>query len=187
MRTTAAAAADADLAAVADPAEYAALGEHVASVLKAANEAAARIRREAQDDAQRIADASRQEALATLSEANHADKVLFEADQFRLEAEEGAKATCAAAEAYAEQHRREAQEQASRLIAEADQEAARRARETAQRYRTLQDDVVRTEQRLEQLVGGLRELASRLEDVLQPTVSDGDAYLAPAASAEEAT
>jgi hypothetical protein len=153
----------------ADVAEYAEVGEHVAGVLRAANEAAGKILEEAQNDAERIAEATRSEAFATLSNANReADRLLGEADQHRVEADEAARATRQTADAYGEQQRRKAHAQAARIIAEADQEAARRADETAERYQTLQDHVGRTEQRLEHLVAGLRDLAARLDDVLHP-------------------
>jgi type IV secretory pathway VirB10-like protein len=168
-------------------ADYTELGEHVASVLHAANEAAARIRQEAEEDAERIADASRKEAMATLSEANRdADKLLFEADQRRAEADEAAKATRTAADAYADQQRREGHAEASRLIAEADQEAARRAHAAADRYQTLRDNVARTEDRLDQLVAGLRELAARLDEVLRPDASNPGRPATDTAVAESA-
>lgn len=168
------------------PDDYAGLGEHVVSVVKAADEAAAKIRQEAADDAARIAAASKGEANAILSEANHdADKLLFEVEQRRAEADRAADATRRAAEEYADQQRREAQEHASRLIAEADQEAARRAQATAERYDTLQDNLVRTEERLEQLVGGLRELAQRLEDVLGSRAPVEEGSLVSTAIADE--
>jgi uncharacterized protein YoxC len=148
-----------------EAAAYAEVGAHVASVLKAADEAATRIREEARDAAERIAEASRQEAATTLREANRdADKLLFEAEQRRAEADEAAKAVRDAADAYADQQRNEAHAQASRVIAEAEQE-------TAERYETLQDNVVRTEERLERLVAGLRELAAGLEDVVHASAS----------------
>jgi hypothetical protein len=149
--------------------DYAELGEHVAGVLKAANEAAARIRQEAAIEAERIAEVSRKEATTTLAEANRdADKLLFEADQRRAEANETAKATRKAADAYAGQQREEAEAHASRLIAHAEQEATQRASVAEKRHKTLEDNIDRTELRLEQLVAGLRELASRLESVVHP-------------------
>jgi hypothetical protein len=148
-------------------AAYAELGEHVANILEATNEAAAKILQEAQNDAERIAEATRSEVLATLGSANReADRLLGEAEQRRAEADEAARATRQAADGYGEQQRREAHAQAARIIAGADQEAARRADETAERYQTLKDHVVRTEERLEHLVAGLRDLAGRLDDVL---------------------
>jgi hypothetical protein len=168
-------------------AEYAELGEHVASVLRAANEAAARIRQEAATDAERIAEATRSEAMATLSNANReADRLAGEADQCRVEADEAAKATRRAAEAYGDEQRREAHAQAARIIAEADQEAAHRADALAERHEVLQDHVGRTEERLEQLVAGLRELASRLDEVLHPGAPAADEHVTYAPSAEEA-
>jgi hypothetical protein len=167
-------------------ADYAELGEHVARVLQAANEAAARIRLDAEADAERIAEESRQEATTTLSEANRdADKVLFEADQRRAEADEAAKATRGAADTYADQQRREAQAQASRLIAEADQDARRRAQAAEERHKALTADVVRTEERLQQLVGGLRDLAARLEEVVHPRGSDADSDAADPPPADD--
>jgi hypothetical protein len=168
-------------------AEYAELGEHVASVLRAANEAAAKIRHEAAIDAERIAEATRSEAMATLSNANReADRLLGEADRRRVEADKAAKATRGAADAYGDEQRRDAHAQAARIIAEADQEAARRADATAERYEALQDHVGRTEERLEQLVAGLRELASRLDEVVHPRAPGADVLVTDAPSTEEA-
>jgi vacuolar-type H+-ATPase subunit E/Vma4 len=126
------------------PVDYTKLGEHVASVVKAAEVAAERIREEAN-----------LEAATTLSEA----------DRVRAEAEEATKMMREGAVADAEAKRREAEAEAAKVIATAKQEEMREAKATEERLTTLQQHIELTEKRLNQLAGGLRNVAVQLEDL----------------------
>jgi hypothetical protein len=150
-------------------ADYTKLGEHIATVLKTAKEAAERITDEAHNDAERLRERSQEETSTRLAEANlEAAKMLSEADQRRVQTEEASKAARERADTYANEKRREAEAKASKAIADAEQVAARRARAGEERQRTLRENVDLTEKRLEQLAAGLRDLAGRLETLVHP-------------------
>jgi hypothetical protein len=152
-------------------AAYADLGRHVASVLEAAQEAAERMKAEARSEATRVGEEARKEAEATLAEAHRkADELEAETGRIRSEATSAADDVRARADVYAEDKRAEADEAAERIVGRAERAARERARAAEERQRALDQNVVRTEERLRQLVSGLRELAGRL-DVL--VASDG--------------
>jgi hypothetical protein len=135
------------------------LGEHVASVLETARQAAERIEAEGR---------------------RKAEELEAEAAQARSEAAEAADEIRARADAYAEEKRREADEAAAEIVARAERAATDRARAADERHQALSASVERTEERLRRLVTGLRELAGRL-DVL--VASDGAAEREPDRSA----
>jgi len=126
------------------PVDYTKLGEHVASVVKAAEVAAERIREEAN-----------LEAATTLSEA----------DRVRAEAEEATKMMREGAAADAEAKRREAEAEAAKVIASAKLVETSEAKAAEERLMTLQQHIELTEKRLNQLAGGLRNVAVQLEDL----------------------
>jgi hypothetical protein len=150
-------------------ADYAQLGEHVASVLQAARAAAEKITEEARQEAGRVQDGAREEATAILAEANRAaSSMLSEADHLRAEAESKSAKTRDEAEAYAAEKRRDADAEASSLIAGAEQAAKHHVEAEARRKQALAENIEVTEKRLRDLVAGLRELAARLEDLVHP-------------------
>ena len=124
------------------PVDYTKLGEHVASVVNAAEVAAERIREEAN-----------LEAATTLSEA----------DRARAEAEEATKMIREGAAAEAEAKRREAEAEAAKIIASAKREETRALKAAEERLTTLQRQIELTEKRLNQLAAGLRNVAVQLE------------------------
>jgi type IV secretory pathway VirB10-like protein len=124
------------------PVDYARLGEHVASVVKAAEVAAERIREEAN-----------LEAATTLSEA----------DRVRAETEEATKMMREGAAGDAEAKRREAEAEAAKIIASAKREETRAAKAAEERLATLQQQIELTEKRLNQLAASLRNVAVQLE------------------------
>jgi len=124
------------------PVDYARLGEHVASVVKAAEVAAEGITEEAN-----------LEAARTLSEA----------DRVRAEAEEATKMMREGAAADAEAKRREAEAEAAKIIASAKREETRAVKAAEERLATLQQHIGLTEKRLNQLAAGLRNVAVQLE------------------------
>ncbi len=133
-----------------DVVDYAELGEHVASVLKAAELAAIEIRTQAE-----------QEAAAQVSEAGRqAGKILHEAEGLRAETEEANRLMREQAEAYAGRTRRDADVEASKVLQSAD------VRDEEVRERVLREDIERTEERLTELGVGLRDLAARLEELV---------------------
>jgi cell division septum initiation protein DivIVA len=122
-------------------ADYSQFGEHVASVLKAAEAAAERLA----DDARR-----------------QASEILAQAKDVREQAD-----------GYAEQKHREVDAETSKLLESAELTAARRVQEARQRNEALHKDLELTEKRLQDLVVGLRTLASHLENLLGPGSESG--------------
>jgi hypothetical protein len=150
-----------------DAVDYAQLGEHVASVLNAAELAATAIRTQAE-----------QEGAAQVTEAGRqAGKILHEAEGLRTEAEEANRLMREQAESYAERTRRDADVEASRLLEAAQKAAATLAREEELRQRELREDIERTEKRLTELGAGLRDLATRLDELVyagRPPADEAD-------------
>jgi hypothetical protein len=149
-------------------ADYGKLGEHVTSVLEAANQAAAKIREEARSTAQEIAERAQREAGTWLEKARaETEKLSHEASRLRIEAEEESLEMKERANAYDTEKRREADRQASALIAGAKREASEHTKAAQERGAALAKNIELSEQRLRQLVAGLRDLAVRLEELLQ--------------------
>jgi len=140
----------------ADVVDYGDLGEHVASVLKAAELAAVGIRTQAE-----------QEASAQVSEAGRqAGKILHEVEGLRAEAEEANRLMREQAESYAERTRQDADGEASKVLHAAEEAAATLARDEEVRQKALREDIARAEKRLTELGVGLRDLAARLEELV---------------------
>jgi hypothetical protein len=163
-----------------DPAELAAdygkLGEHVTSVLEAANQAAAKIREEARSAAQEIAERAQREAKTWLDKARaETDELSHEASRLRIEAEEESREMKERANAYATEKRREADRQATAFVAGAKREASEYTKAAQERGAALAKNIELSEQRLRQLVGGLRDLAVRLEELLQAPSDESEA------------
>jgi F0F1-type ATP synthase membrane subunit b/b' len=156
-------------------ADYGKLGEHVTSVLEAANQAAATIRDEARANAQEIVERAQREASTWLEKGRaETEELSHDASRLRIEAEEESRDIKERANAYATEKRREADRQASALMARAKREASEHTRAAQDRGAALAKNVELSEQRLGQLVGGLRDLAARLEELLQaPAAGDG--------------
>lgn len=148
--------------------DYARLGEHVTSVLEAANAAAAKIRDEARAGAQQVAERTRKEAAARLKKAQQeAGKLTLEAERLRAEVEKESRETRERVDAYAAEKRGAAEGEAAAIVARAKREATEHTRLAQERHSAFADTVALSEERLRQLVGGLRDLASRLEELVQ--------------------
>jgi hypothetical protein len=148
--------------------DYSRLGEQVASVLEAVEVAVSGIEEEARGKADQLIEEAQQEAAKTLNDANRdAEQMRLEAAGLRAQAEEASRLTRQGADAYAEERKREADAEASRVLDLAEEEAARRRQGKEEWQRALYENIELTESRLKQLVGGLRDLAVRLEDLLQ--------------------
>jgi cell division septum initiation protein DivIVA len=149
--------------------DYGKLGEHVTSVLEAANKAAAKIREDARTNSERVVKQSQSEARALLEQAQeHAEKLSRESERLRAEAKKESREMTQRAEAYVAEKRREAEAEATRILSRARREASEHTRAAQERRSELAKDVALSEERLGQLVGGLRNLAVRLEELVHP-------------------
>jgi F0F1-type ATP synthase membrane subunit b/b' len=168
--------------------DYANFGEHVTSVLEAATAAAAKITADAREDARRVVERTRKEAAEAVETARQeADKASAEAEQLRAEVEQESRETTQRANAYFAKKRQEAEAETSGIVTRAKREASEHTRAAQERLSALDKNVTLTEERLRQLVGGLRDLAGRLEQLLEgqepaPTPDATDA--APSRSLE---
>jgi vacuolar-type H+-ATPase subunit H len=135
---------------------YEELGEHVASVLKAAELAARGIRTKAEQEAEaRVSEAGRQ-----------AGRILHDAEGLRAETEDASRVLREQAEAYAGRTRQDADVEASKVLQAAQEAVATVTRDEEERQGTLREDIERSEKRLTELGAGLRDLAMRLEELV---------------------
>ena len=181
--------------------DYAELGEHVASVLETATAAAAKIEEDAREEARKLAERTKEKAAEVISSARlEADKVSAEAKQLRAEAEKETRELRQRVNEYLADKREEAETEASEILTRAKREAGEHTRAAQERRSALDQNVALTEERLRQLVGGLRDLAGRLEGLLggQASIPTADvtntapspsfeAALRPSAAAEQST
>lgn len=145
------------------------LSDHLASVLRAAEDAAAAIREDAQRDAAAIRVRAEKEA-ESLQDANRQARQEVElhaaqAERVRADAESAGEEIRQRADAYAEAKRQEAEANAGEIIALAEQTAVKRSVELELRDHAIRERVAETEARVRELVGGLLDLASSLEDL----------------------
>jgi F0F1-type ATP synthase membrane subunit b/b' len=148
--------------------DYGKLGEHVTAVLEAARTAAEKMKDEARDEARRLVVRTRKEATETVDAArNEAARVSAETAQLRADAEKETRETRHLADAYVAEKRGEADAEASAIVTRAKREATEQLQAAQKRQGALDTNVALTEERLSQLVGGLRDLAVRLEELLR--------------------
>jgi hypothetical protein len=157
--------------------DYAQFGDRVASVLRAAEEAAEQIRADARAAAQGMTRQAEQEAKARLEQSRG------EADRLRAEADAESRNTRESAQAYTANHRREAEEHAARLLSEAETQA-RTSREAAEAMvhrieesaRALEEEVREQERmirgRMQRYLAGLKDVSTQIEAVLGETERD---------------
>jgi hypothetical protein len=152
--------------------EFERLGTHVSSVLSAAEEAAARIKQEAQLEARRVREHAEKEAGArVLAARDEAEATKAEVERLRVETAEWTNQTRTAAETYASDRRAEAEADAAKILANAEQQAVA-LRQGAERQRqALELDISLAESRLRELVTGLHDLAERLDNLLTAPVA----------------
>jgi F0F1-type ATP synthase membrane subunit b/b' len=149
--------------------DFAQVGEQVAMVLAAAKEAAETMRSEARAEAQRIRTTSQKEAREAFETAKAAaERADSEAASARADAEQQSKELREQADEYASATREAADAKAAALLAQAEKRASARELTFQERRRSLDEGVVRTEERLRQLVSGLHELAAGLEELVEP-------------------
>lgn len=157
---------------------YTDVGEAVAGVLRAAEEAAEKIRAEARTQAIEIVEAARGDATARIEDLTR------DAERTRRDADEYANDIRQAVESYGSQQRREADDDARRILAQAEQQA-RATREAAQemagqiegearlRNQGLRDEIRSLEERRERVLVGLRELAAELNGLFPELAARG--------------
>jgi cell division septum initiation protein DivIVA len=150
---------------------YADVGDAVTGVLRAAQEAAEKIRSDAENHAREVVERAHGEASARIEELTR------EAKRARSEADDYAGDVRSAVDSYATQQRREADEEARRIVEDAE-EQARATREAAQamadqqgsearsRYASLRDEVRALDERRTRITTDLRELAAQLNDLV---------------------
>ena len=158
------------------------VGEHVASVLAAAEGAAQRIRSEAQQEAKE----TEQEAARAANEIRTRATQEAQAERAssrRLvdEAEVASRGIRAEADQYADDRRREAEAQAAQTVRDAERRAASIADTSDERNRVLLANIAESETRLRDLAQSLRGVAASLDDVVgnADTAELGDQELAP--------
>jgi len=145
---------------------YAEIGERVAGVLSAAEEAAEQIRAEARQDAEELLRAAKGEA-----EQVHRNAATYETD------------TRAAVDSYATERRREAEQQVQKQLADAEGQA-RATREAAEemarkieedgrlRGQALREESKGVEERLTKALVGLRRMSAQLEELVGTPAAD---------------
>jgi hypothetical protein len=151
---------------------YADIGERVAGVLAAAEQAAAQIKSDAEEQAAALRRRAEEEASARVEQAKQ------DAEKTRAEAERDVRETREAVDSYASQRRREAEEQSQRMLAEAETEAravreaaeqmAARIEDTAKRRQeAVREETRLVEARMQRALEGFRQMTARLEELLE--------------------
>jgi predicted nuclease with TOPRIM domain len=147
--------------------DYAKVGEHVGTVLEAAKAAAEKMRLEATNDARQIrADAQLQARVGVEESQKKVERADAEATRLYAEAKQRSDDVREEADAYATSTREAAEAEAVVILADATQQASDEVDAAQKRQRTLDRNIAATENRLRQLVGGVRELASGLEELV---------------------
>jgi hypothetical protein len=147
------------------------IGEAVAGVLRAAEDAAEKMRADARAEAAVILDQAQARASSRIEELTR------EAERTRSDAEDYAHDVRSAVDGYGTQQRREAEGEARLIVADAE-EHARAVREAAQgmagqiegeakaRHETLREEIRILEERRQQALDRLRDLVLELNDFL---------------------
>ena len=167
---------------------YTDVGDAIAGVLRAAEEAAEQIRADARSEAAAIVERAHEDARARIQELTKA------AEQSRADAQEYANDIRGAVDRYGSQQRREAEEEARSIVAEAEDQA-RAIREAAQemagqiegdtlrRNEQLRDETRSLEERRQRILDGLREMRDQLSELVQE-LAPAQQELAPAQRSE---
>ena len=154
-----------------EPRDSADIGEAVAGVLRAAEDAAERMRADARAEAAAILDRAQGSASSRIEELTR------EAERTRSDTEGYAQDVRSAVDSYGTQQRREAEEASRRILADAE-EHARAVREAAEemagqiegeartRHETLREEIRILEERRQQALDRLRDLVLELNDFL---------------------
>jgi hypothetical protein len=148
------------------------VGEHITSVLAAAEAAASKLRAEAAQDAKAVVDEARRRVEEMISRAREESETTRASAQHALdEAEAASKDLRSDADRYATNRRREADEQAAQIVVEAERNAAVIADTAKERHRVVLTNIATSEARLRDLAKSLRGVASALDKVVGEKVS----------------
>jgi hypothetical protein len=143
----------------------------VGSVLHAAEEAAARMKAEARQQAEGILQHAETEATTRTEGARReADAAKADADRIRSEAQDWSSQTREIAENYAAEKRAQAEAEGKNIVATAERHAATFAIDAESRHENLMTDISIAEARLRQLVSGLQDLAAQLDRLLSTPI-----------------
>lgn len=147
--------------------DMASVGEHVASVLAAAEAAAQKMRAEAELEAKETGQEATRAANEIRSRATQ-EAQMERASSRRLvdEAEAASHGVRSEADRYADERRREADAQAVQTLRDAERRAAAIADTSDERHRVLLANIAESETRLRQLATSLRGVAASLDDVV---------------------
>jgi hypothetical protein len=148
-------------------AELAGFGEHIASVLAAAEAAAAKLRTDTEQETITVREEAKQTAKEIRRQAKEeSETARASARQMLEEAETASKEVRADADLYAVNRRREADAQAAKIVVEAERNAASVADTSKERHRVVLTNIATSEARLRDLAKSLRGVASALDTVV---------------------
>jgi hypothetical protein len=146
--------------------DLAGVGDHIASVLAAAEAAASNLRAGAEEEANEVRLRVKQEGESARAAAR----------QIVEEAEASGAEIRGDADRYAEDRRRKADEQAAKILSEAKRNAASLAETSQERHRVVLTNIATSEARLRDLAKSLRAVASALDTVVgdRPQADDSE-------------
>jgi len=151
------------------------VGEHITSVLAAAEAAAAKLRAEAAQDAKAVVEEAKRRAEGMISRAREESESTRASAQHTLgEAEAASRDLRSDADRYATNRRREADEQATQIVVEAERNAAVVAETAKERHRVVLTNIATSEARLRDLAKSLRGVASALDKVVGDRAASTD-------------
>ena len=158
------------------------VGDHIAKVLTAAEEAAEQLRAEADLEARQTKEeaAKAAEELKTRAEEEaHSERAA--ARRILEEAEATSAGLRADADEYVEERRRQADAQAELIVRDAEDRAARIAETAADRHRVVLSNIAASEKRLTELATSMRTVAGMFEEVIAAGPFEGDPAETPLA------
>ena len=147
--------------------DLAVVGEHITSVLAAAEAAASKLRADAQTQATIVREEAEQVAIEIRRRASlEAETTRTSAHQVLEEAEVSAADMRSEADRYSAHQRREADAHSAKLILEAERKAAAIADTSQERHHVVLTNIATAEERLRELAKSLRHVASALDTVV---------------------
>ena len=154
--------------------DLAAVGEHIASVLAAAESAATKLRVDAESEATVVREEAEQAATEIRRRARLEAETTRAAAQQTLEQAEAAGADMRSeADRYGANRHREADAHAAKIVLEAERKAADIADTSEERHRVVLTNIATSEARLRELAKSLRKVASALDTVVGDEQEDG--------------
>ncbi len=158
------------------PADLSEVGAEVGTVLKAAQEAADRIRSAAREEAARIREEAKAEVAAAVEEAQRlAESDRADGERVRKEAAAYAQQMRADAEREAEQILEKAQQRLEQADGEVEEKLRRAEASARDRREALAAESARYQERLEKMLGVFQGMSSQLEELLAAPAREGAA------------